>query len=210
MQNQFQSTTSTNVQPNVSHGGHEMFDAHEVLSSIIGVLDHYLMYDQYVKDPELKNILQHQRTFINDVYNISVQAFSTGEDPTHPTQSYKMKQNNDVIYGLKPGQPKKPSTSVNEMNDQSISSFMLGQVKSTASLLTMSALEVTNPVLRRVFADSVPNFIEMGYELFQYQNKHAYYQVPQLSPQDMTQMLQSYTTSQQTMNTATASNQPLQ
>ena len=56
----------------------------------------------------------------------------------------------------------------------------------------MTALEMTNPVLRRVIADSVPNFIELSYEIFLYQNKHRYYQVPQLMEQDMNVMLTSY------------------
>jgi spore coat protein CotF len=56
----------------------------------------------------------------------------------------------------------------------------------------MSALETTNPVVRRVLADSVPNCIEMAYEISLYQNKHHYYQVPQLAQQDMQQMLNSF------------------
>ena len=69
---------------------------------------------------------------------------------------------------------------------------MLGNTKSLATLLAMTALEMTNPVLRRVIADSVPNFIELSYEIFLYQNKHRYYQVPQLMEQDMNVMLTSY------------------
>lgn len=56
----------------------------------------------------------------------------------------------------------------------------------------MAALETTNPVVRRVLADSVPNCIEMAYELSIYQNKHHYYQVPQLAQQDMQQILNAY------------------
>ncbi|WP_338036901.1 spore coat protein [Metabacillus litoralis] len=59
----------------------------------------------------------------------------------------------------------------------------------------MAACEITNPVLRGVVAESVPNFIEMAHEIFLYQNKHNYYQVPQLQQQDMNQMLNAYTTS---------------
>ena len=59
---------------------------------------------------------------------------------------------------------------------------------------TMAALETTNPVVRRVLADSVPNCIEMAYELSIYQNKHHYYQVPQLAQQDMQQLLNSFAT----------------
>lgn len=69
---------------------------------------------------------------------------------------------------------------------------MLSLVKSHAGLLSMSALEVTNPVVRRVLAAQIPNFIEMAYEIFLYQNKHGYYQVPQLSKQDMTAMTTAF------------------
>ena len=57
---------------------------------------------------------------------------------------------------------------------------------------TMAALETTNAVVRRVLADSVPNCIEMAYEISLYQNKHHYYQVPQLAQQDMQQMVNSF------------------
>ncbi|WP_408009800.1 spore coat protein [Pseudalkalibacillus sp. A8] len=184
------------VPPSMAHGGHEMFDSHEVLSSIKGMLDQYLLYDQFIKDQELRTILYRQHSFITDLYNTIVEAFSAGQKPTHSTRVYKMQQNNDTIYGLTPGQPKKPFTSANQVNDESVSGYMLGLSKSTSSLLAMTALEMTNPVLRRVIADSVPNFIEMAYEIYLYQNKHNYYQVAQLNQQDMAQMLQSYAPAQ--------------
>lgn len=56
----------------------------------------------------------------------------------------------------------------------------------------MSALEATNPVLRRIFADSVPNVVEMAYEIYLYQNKHQYYQVPQYQQQDMQAIINSF------------------
>ncbi|WP_439098690.1 spore coat protein [Metabacillus sp. HB246100] len=186
---------SPNMQPKMNHGGHEMFDAHEIIAGMINILDQYQMYEQFIKDPELKNILQRQYTFINDTYNVMVEAFSSGKKPSHPTQTYNMQQSNDIVYGLKPSQPKKPNQSVNELSEQGLSAYMLGQCKSMAGLLGMSACEITNPVFRRVIGDSVPNFIEMAYEIFLYQNKHNYYQVPQLQQQDMNQMLNAFTTS---------------
>ncbi|WP_209975265.1 spore coat protein [Paenibacillus eucommiae] len=179
-------------QQNMNHGGHEMFDAHEILAGFISLLDQYVLFEPLIQDQELKRILHTQHHFITDLYNISVEAFSTGMDPSHPTQTYKMDQNNQVVYGLQKMSPKKPMTSINEVKDAGISAYMLGLVKSTGSLLAMTSLEITNPVLRRMMADSVPNFIEMGYELFLYQNKRHYYQVPQLAQQDMVQMLNSY------------------
>jgi spore coat protein CotF len=176
------------------HGGHELFDAHEIIAGIISMLDQYQMYDQHIQDPELKDIVKRQSAFVTTMYNTIVGSFSTGHDPVVPTQQYKMKQNHTTTYGIKPGAPKKPNQSVNELSDKGLSAYMLGQTKSLSTLLAMTALEMTNPVLRRVVADSVPNFIEMSYEVFLYQNKHGYYQVPQLNEQDMTLMLQSYTT----------------
>ena len=194
-QNQNENKFSTNIpnQQNIkNHGGHELFDAHEVIAGLINMLDQYQMYDQYIQDPELKSILQRQSSFVTQMYNTIVESFQTGQDPTIPTQQYKMTQNNNVLYGIMPSQPKKPNQSTNELSDQGLSAYMLGNTKSLATLLAMTALEMTNPVLRRVIADSVPNFIELSYEIFLYQNKHRYYQVPQLMEQDMNVMLTSY------------------
>ncbi|WP_257140958.1 spore coat protein [Bacillus sp. AFS015802] len=179
------------------HGGHELFDAHEVIAGVISMLDQYQMYDQHIQDPELKDILKRQTSFVTTMYNSIVGSFSSGHDPQVPTQQYKMTQNHTTTYGIKPGAPKKPNQSVSELSDKGLSAYMLGQTKSLSTLLAMTALEMTNPVLRRVVADSVPNFIEMSYEIFLYQNKHGYYQVPQLNEQDMNLMLQSYTTAPQ-------------
>ncbi|MBO1912104.1 spore coat protein, partial [Microvirga sp. 3-52] len=84
--------------------------------------------------------------------------------------------------------------SESEISDEIISGFMLDAAKTAASGKTMAALETCNPVLRRVLADSIPNCIEMAYELAIYQNKHHYYQVPQLAQQDMQQLLNSFAT----------------
>lgn len=73
---------------------------------------------------------------------------------------------------------------------------MLGTVKAAATKKTMAALEATNPVVRRVLADSIPNCIEMAYELSVYQNKHHYYQVPQFTQQDTQQMLNMFAPAQ--------------
>ena len=184
------------VPPQLNHGGHEVFDVQEVLTGAISAMDQYMMLRQNVKDPELLDILNRQYQFMQDEYNITVECFKSGQNPSQPTESYMMKQDNDFIYGLQPSQPKKPAQSVNELTDQCVSSMMLGCVKSTASMKTKAALEVTNPVVRRVLADSVPNCIEMAYELSIYQNKHHYYQVPQLAQADMQQMVNSFAPAQ--------------
>ncbi|GAA0344708.1 spore coat protein [Bacillus carboniphilus] len=184
--------TSDQVGPQQNHGGHELFDAHEVISCLTGTIDQYVMYRQYVKDQELLNIMDRQQSFITNQYNRVVETLSTGQKPSIQATTYNMNQTHDVTYGLKPSQPKKPAQTVSDITEECVSSLLASAVKSVCTGTTMAALETTNPVLRRVFADSIPNFIELGYELFLYQNKHHYYQVPQLSMQDQTQMMQSY------------------
>ncbi|TQR19693.1 spore coat protein [Psychrobacillus vulpis] len=187
-----QNMQTGSISQQMNHGGHELFDVHEVLSTAIAGLNQKVILRPHVKDPELLNILDRQYAFAIDEYNITVECFKTGKDPSHPTSTYKMQQGNDFIYGMKPSQPKKPIQNANEISDELISGFLLGAAKASATAKTAAALETTNPVVRRVLADSIPNCIEMAYELSIYQNKHHYYQVPQLAQQDMQQLLNWY------------------
>ncbi len=188
MQNQGQ----TNLNQQTNHGGHEMFDVKEAISGTVDTLNQYLMLKQHVKDQELLDILNRQYTYIQDEYTTTVESFQTGKDPSKVQQPYQMNQNNNFTYGLKPSQPKKPMQMMTEISDEWISARMLGALKSSASIKTIASLETTNPVVRRVLSDSIPNTIEMAYELSIYQNKNQFYQVPQLAQQDMQQMLSSF------------------
>ena len=176
----------------MNHGGHEVFDVHEVLSTMIGAMDMSTLMRPHAQDPELIDIIDRQYRFMQQSYNTLVDCFKTGTDPQMPTQSYKMAGGNDWVYGMKQSQPKKPMQSPQELNDAAISGFLLSGHKAGATACTAAALETTNPVVRRVLADSVPNCIEMAYELSIYQNKHHYYQVPQLAEQDMQAILNAY------------------
>ncbi|RKQ33224.1 spore coat protein [Oceanobacillus halophilus] len=185
---------SSQIPDQFSHGGHEIFDAEEAIGGLVGGMEQYLLYEQHVQDPELKTMLNKHKTYLTQVYNSLVQTFKTGQEPTVKTQTYNFSQDtNNTIYGMQqPPQPKTPAQSVNEINDECITGFMMGCLKANASAFTMAALEATNPVVRRAFADSIPNIIEMAYEVFLYQNRNQYYQVPQLKQEDMQAYMNSY------------------
>jgi spore coat protein CotF len=195
--NQVSMPDSTQIPHMMNHGGHEVMDMQEVLSCMISTLDQYMMFRMFIKDQELIDILDRQYYFILDEYNITIDCFSTGKDPSHDTKKYMMRQNNNVTYGMKQSSPSKPMQSIDQISDSKIAGHMLGLIKSSSTMLSKAALEVTNPVVRRVIADSVPNHIEMAYEIFLYQNKQHNYQVPQFSQQEMTQMTTGYTTMNQ-------------
>ncbi len=188
--NQQQSSTQTPGQP--AFGGHELFDAHESIGALIGTLDHFVLYADHVQDPELTGIMQRQQSFLTQMYNTIVDTLTSGHDPAAKTQVYKMEESNQTIYGMSPSAPKKPIQSANELNDECISAGILGHLKGISTHFTTTALEATNPVLRRVFADSIPNTIEMAFEMYLYQNKKQFYQVPTLQPQDAQAIRQSY------------------
>lgn len=194
MQNQQQNFQSTNQMPaEVMYGGHEMFDSHEAISGLVGGLEHGLLYEQHIQDPELKTIMQNQKTAQQQMYNTLVEILRTGQEPKVKTQTYNMTtQDTNVVYGMQPSQPKTPAQSMNEIDDKCISSFMMSHLKQCASAFSTTALETTNPVMRRAFADSIPNIIEMAYEIFLYQNKNQYYQVPQLKQADMQNYMNSF------------------
>jgi spore coat protein CotF len=188
------------------HGGHELFDIHELLSNTISLLDQYMMLRQLAKDPELVDMINRQYQYISDCYNITVEALKTGRKPSHPTQVYMMKQDHTAVYGMQPSQQKaQTAQSVTEINDQKISTQMLQLIKSSALLHTMAASETVNPVLRRMLADSVANYLEMAYEIFLYQNKHGYYQVPQFDRQTTEALVNRFAP----INTAIPQNQSM-
>lgn len=184
----------------MNHGAHELFDAHEVLGSMIASLNQYVLLRDHVQDQELLTIMDRQYAFMLDEYNITMEAYKTGHDPQHPTRTYNMQLGHDYTYGLTAGEPKKPIQTPGEICDGVISGFMLGCHKVGATGKTTAALESTNPVLRRVLQDSVPNCIEMAYEIALYQNKKGLYQVAQLSQSDMNIMLNKFGQAQQAKN----------
>ncbi len=59
----------------MNHGGHELFDVHEALSTSVAGLNQSMLLRQHVKDPELLDILDRQYRFALDEYNITVEAF---------------------------------------------------------------------------------------------------------------------------------------
>ncbi|MER2191650.1 MAG: spore coat protein [Solibacillus sp.] len=197
---QSQEGQDNNQSFSTNHGAHELLDVHEVLSGMIAGLNQCVLMRDQIQDTELLGILDRQYAFMLDEYNITVEAFKTGHDPKHPTRSYNMQMGNDYTYGLTPGQPKKPIQSANEVNDEILSGSLLSMHKMGATGKTAAALESTNPVVRRVLQDSVPNCVEMAYEVALYQNKHGYYQVPKLSPNDMSTMLNAFGEAQKAKN----------
>lgn len=186
--NQTDYTASKSLQPVQNHGAHEMFDVQESLKSLIGVQNQFTYWKDQIKDGQLKQLVDRQHLFVIDMYNTLLDTFQTGAAPANVTYPYEMKLTHDFSYGIKQQTPLAPMEAPTAVNDAFISSTLLGTIKSCATHCTTAALETTNPVVRRVLADSVPNLIELGYELSIYQNQNHVYQVP-LMPENDAQVI---------------------
>lgn len=192
-QQQFQNEQqSSQIPAQQNHGAHSLLDADEALGCLMSGLEQFIIFGEQIQDQELSAINERQKAFLSQVYNTFVETMKTGQDPTVPTQTYMMQMPTTVTYGMQQSAPKSPLQSSNEINDECISTYMMNALKSMASDFTLASLEATNPVLRRVIADSIPNIIEMAYEIFLYQNKNQYYQVAQLNNQDMSIIQNGY------------------
>ena len=92
MQNDQQPNVQGHVQqPQFNHGGHELFDLHEVLAGTINILDQYMIFRQFIQDPTLSDMLDRQYQFVLSQYNVTVDCFSTGQKPSEETSTYMMK-----------------------------------------------------------------------------------------------------------------------
>lgn len=192
-QNNQQFQSSTNMPAQQSHGAHELFDAHETISTLIGTIEHYKMYEPSLQSQQLKNIFNRQFAYLTQLYNTMVDTYQTGQRPPQPTTTYNMEISNDVTYGMSQTEPKQPAMSPQQLKDEDYAGFMMGHLKACATACTTAALESTNPVMRRVLQDSVPNFCEMAYEIFLYLNDNGSYQVPQFDQQTHNAMINMYT-----------------
>ncbi|MEC0127583.1 hypothetical protein [Paenibacillus pabuli] len=49
--------TNPGLTPQMNHGGHEIYDVHEILEGAINVLDQYMLFRTFVQDNEFLGIL---------------------------------------------------------------------------------------------------------------------------------------------------------
>src|SRR5699024_11757362 len=88
---------------------------------------------KHIQDNELKTIAHSHKERQTKINNCIVDTWITGQDPNTPIQNYQMTQNNNVMFGMTPSQPKSPAQSVNEINDECISGYMMGSLKACAT-----------------------------------------------------------------------------
>lgn len=191
-QNNTQQSMATE-QTALQFGGPELMHVHEAMGALTGALEHIYMHEAHIQDKQLSSIVMTQKQFLTDIYNVIVETIQTANEPTMKIGVYSMQEKNPApAFGFTPKAPAKPITQTSQLTDECISSAILGHLKGIVSTFSTTALEASQPVLRRVIADSVPQVTEMAYEIFLYENQKAYYEVPQYNTSDMLHIINHY------------------
>ncbi|MGI9951876.1 spore coat protein [Moorellaceae bacterium AZ2] len=176
----------------VQYGAHEIMEIHEVLTDTIDSINQFQLYRPYVKDQQLRSILDKQIQFMTQEYNNMVQAINQqGMGPAVPYRAPRMAR---PIYGLHQPESQAPNMSVDEMDDRDIASGMLGCHKASAGMRMMASLECANLELRRMLQQGAINCAEQAYEVWQYMNQKGFYQVPTLKDVTTDTMVNTFTT----------------
>jgi spore coat protein CotF len=173
------------------YGAHEVMEIHEVLSDTINGINQFQMYTPYVKDQQLRTILDRQVQFMTQEYNNLIQVVN--ERGMSQATPYRTPMRSTPVYGLDNPTAESPNTSMNQMNDRDVASGMLGCHKSSAVMRMVAAQEFANPELRRMVQQGAINCTEQGYEVWQYMNQNGYYQVPTMKETTTNTMMNSYT-----------------
>ncbi|WP_206109951.1 spore coat protein [Paenibacillus albicereus] len=164
----------------------------EILSGMVAVLDQFVLFREAALDPELKQLLDRQHRFMLEHYHLTLESFAAGRKPHRDTQAYLIPNLPPVKFGTSPAAPSAPIAQPSELTDKGIAGYALGLLKSQASLLAMTSLELAHPVCRRVVAAQVPDYIEMAYEAFLYLNGRGWYQVPALPDAEAQRIASSF------------------
>jgi len=173
-----------------SFGGHELMMTKEAIGSIVGTLEHLHLCKKDVQDKQLLDILISQTGYLTQVYNLILHVCHSAQEPKAKLEAYMMHTNNNMTtFGLTEKDPSTPIMTLDQVDDQIVSTALLSHLKGIATILTTASIEATHPVLRRLLADSIHNIIEMAFEIYLYQNEKGYYEVPQYNSADMKQLI---------------------
>lgn len=177
---------------------HETMEMHEVLNESACMIDHYAMYLNQCRDPELRSILERQQRHMIDSYNAIVNLTqSQGIDVSRAPRpvgatTTGMTMEGRPEYGIGQGTTAVPRPDLKTLSDRAISTGALIFHKCGAVRSTNAALECANPHLRNLLATAARSCVEMSYELFQYMNQKGWYPVTLMPQQAMNQMQQTY------------------
>lgn len=174
-------------------GAHETMEVHEILNEKINLINHFGMYMQMCRDPQLRNMIErHLRTAVT-AYDEMVRYTHDYTAAQHQTAPYAMPSTSpqQVAYGLDNPGSMAPSMQ-GQLNDMQIASAVLCAHKNSAKNHMIASLEAADPNVRQMLVNGAVTCSNQAYEVFLYMNERGIYQVPKMNDQTAKTFLHSY------------------
>jgi len=160
-------------------GAHEAMEVHEILTEKINMINHFNLYAQQAKNPQLKEMIHRH-------LQEEIKSYDTVVSYTHDYQNFAPMSANTHVSSVKPDQIQyglnNPSMVTPEsnttFNDYEIASALLICHKNGAANGVKASLEIADPNLRQVLLNGAVNCVNQAYEVFLFMNQQGQYQIP--------------------------------
>lgn len=172
------------------YGAHELIELHEVLNHTIDTINTFQLYQPYIREPELQQIMHKQLSFAITEYNNMVNyAHGLGASAAVPYRP--MRQASLHASGVM-RQTLQPDLHASQLDERDVASVMLGLHKSGATCKLHAALETANLQIRQMLLQSVTNCANQAYEVWDYLYRRGYYPMVTLPAAESAELLRGY------------------
>lgn len=175
------------------YGAHEIIELHEVLNGALNAIHTMQLYAAHVADDELRQLLNHQMSFMQQAYNSmvhTVQGLGAGE-----SLPYRPRRQQAASYGMP-----QPHASISQhayahaaqVDDSDVAAALLGIHKASAKTKMSAALEASHPQIRDMLLQGAVNCSHQAYEVWKYMERKGYYPLAVLSEGTNAQLMRAY------------------
>jgi len=183
-------------------GAHETMEVHEILNEKINLINHFGLYMQTCRDPQLRSMIErHMRTAMM-AYDELVRYTHDYSAAGQQSAPYSMPQTSpqEVAYGLDNPGSMAPITE-GQLNDMQIASAVLCAHKNSAKNHMTASLEAADPNVRQMLVNGAVACSNQAYEVFLYMNERGIYQVPKMNDHTAKTFLHMYQPTMQQQGT---------
>lgn len=174
-------------------GAHETMEVHEILNEKINLIDHFGLYMQHARDPQLRSMIdRHMRAAIMS-YDELVHYTHDYSAAAHLAAPYAKPHASpgQVAYGLHQPPPMAPGMQ-GQLSDVQIAAAVLCAHKNSAKNHMAASLEAADPNVRQMLVNGAVSCSNQAYEIFMYMNERGIYQVPRMNDHTAKTFLHSY------------------
>jgi spore coat protein CotF len=174
-------------------GAHETMEAHEILNEKMNMINHFSLYAQQAKNPQLRQMIDRHRQVAISAYDQLVaytHDYNAANYRMAPYQAPSIRPEH-IQYGLNNPMAMAPQMQ-GTMNDEQIVMGMLCFHKSSAKNHIAASLECADPNVRQMLVDGAVTCTNQAYEVFLFMNQNGVYQVPTMQDHTAKTYLHSY------------------